>query len=239
MPNSFFSFKKFTVNQDACAMKVCTDACLFGAWSTGIIKENTTQILDIGTGTGLLSLMLAQKTTAFIDAVEIDEKAFIQAVDNIKQSPWSDSIQLHQGSITDYITEKKYDLIISNPPFFENNLQSPDSIKNNAKHDTSLTLNQLLDSIVLHIKKGTGIALILLPFNRVNNFIEDARQKGLFLFSLLLMKQTPKHDYFRGVAVFSTSPSTEIKKLEITIKDETGGYSKEFKELLKDYYLAL
>jgi tRNA1Val (adenine37-N6)-methyltransferase len=139
MANSFFQFKQFIIHQDRCAMKVTTDACLFGAWvakEVGGQKSEVETILDIGTGTGLLSLMLAQKTNATIDSVEIDEAAAEQAQENANASLWKDRIFVMPGDAKDmaYTFCKNFDIIISNPPFYENELTSSDHQKNLAHH---------------------------------------------------------------------------------------------------------
>ena len=119
MSNNYFQFKQFTIHQDKCAMKVCTDACLFGAFVANEIQDKTiNHILDIGAGTGLLSLMLAQKSNAAIDAVEIDKSTYEQAEENISQSSWKEKITVYNSGIADFYSNYKYDLIISNPPFF-------------------------------------------------------------------------------------------------------------------------
>src|SRR4026209_1473778 len=122
MPNNFFRFKQFTVHQEQCTMKVCTDSCITGAWVADYILRNQLQVLnclDIGTGTGLLALMLAQKTGMLIDGVEIDNDAFVQATENFADSPWEKRLHSFHADITTFPTSKEYDLIISNPPFFE------------------------------------------------------------------------------------------------------------------------
>ena len=145
--NTWFQFKQFTIHQEKTAMKVCTDACLFGAWVANKIELNeinADNILDIGCGTGLLSLMLAQKTKAQIDAVEIDKNAFEQAKENINLTEWKEQINIHHGSIIDFKSNKKYDLIICNPPFYENQLKSVDSARNKAMHATTLSYKDLI-----------------------------------------------------------------------------------------------
>src|SRR6476620_3970566 len=139
MSNTYFRFRQFTVHQERTAMKVCTDACLFGAWVASEIRnEDLERVLDIGAGTGLLSLMIAQNSDAVIDAVEIDDHAYSQVVDNFSSSPWNDRLRVHHCSVQQFEPGCKYDLVISNPPFYEHSLRSPDSKKNMAMHSTHL-----------------------------------------------------------------------------------------------------
>src|SRR5450755_4316837 len=151
MPNSYFRFKQFTIQQDRCTMKVCTDSCILGAW-TALRLQGAKRILDIGTGTGLLPLMLAQKTDAYIDTIESDPESFIQAEENIRQSPWPDRIRVIEGDARQYFFQTKFDFIITNPPFYESDLRSPEQKKNKAKHAESLTLEVLMSIVrkILH-----------------------------------------------------------------------------------------
>lgn len=237
MPNNYFKFKQFTIQQDKCAMKVCTDACLFGALVADIDLPNA-KILDIGTGTGLLSLMIAQKNQgAHIDAVEINTMSVEQAAENVAASPWAKNIQVFNSDIVSFVPENKYDLIISNPPFFENDLLSGDEAKNNAKHDSSLNLLQLLNIVNEHLDEN-GILAVLLPYHRVNYFIEEAAKKKLYPKSQVLVKQTPAHTFFRGILFFS-GKLTDPQLKEMFIKDSNQNYSPEFTAALKDYYLYL
>jgi tRNA1Val (adenine37-N6)-methyltransferase len=238
LANNYFEFKQFTIQQDKCAMKVCTDACLFGALVADELQHRTIfDILDIGTGTGLLSLMIAQKKTAVIDAVEIDETAFNQAKENVLQSPWKERINVFNTDILQLQTNKKYDCIISNPPFFESDLKSGDEKKNFAKHDTSLTLTGLLNAVDTHLCDD-GFFAVLLPYHRSIYFEEESLKLNFHLTKKIVIKQTPKHNYFRAMLIFSrTESATAIT--EITIKNEEGNYSGEFIELLQDYYLYL
>jgi tRNA1Val (adenine37-N6)-methyltransferase len=238
MPNNYFQFKQFTIHQEQCAMKVCTDACLFGAWAADSLQNKSVDsILDIGAGTGLLSLLLAQKTTAVIDAVEIDAGAFAQAKENFLQSPWKERLHIINTDITGFSADKKYDYIISNPPFFEDDLKSPQQNKNAAKHDSTLTLQVLLQQVKQLLNKD-GCFAVLLPYHRVAYFITESLQHNLFCHEKVLVKQTPKHTYFRGMLLFSANKTEAINK-EISIKDEAGNYSPEFISLLKEYYLYL
>ena len=218
-------------------MKVCTDACLFGAVAANC-KLPTANLLEIGAGTGLLSLMYAQKEPfAGIDAVEIDKNAAIQAKENFNDSPWKDRLHIINEDILQYKADKKYDCIISNPPFFENDLRSDDESKNKAKHDSSLSLQQLLKVVNIHLSQDGWFA-VLLPYHRVGYFEELGTASGLYLTQRILVRQSPKHDLFRGILFFS-GEKTELKTSEMSIRETDGNYSTAFVELLKDYYLNL
>lgn len=237
MSNSFFQFKQFTVFQQPCAMKVCTDACLFGALVAGNGLP-ATNCLDIGTGTGLLPLMLAQKNKqVFIDAVEIDADAAEQAGENFAASPWKDRIHIFNTDILSFSRDKQYDLIISNPPFFEGDLRSSDEGKNDAKHDTSLNLVQLLQVTKQRLTVNGTIA-VLLPYRRVDFFIEEAGKQELHLTQKVLVRQTRNHAYFRGI-LFLSRNKTEPVSESMYIKDKEGNYTPEFVAALTDYYLYL
>ena len=224
-------------------MKVCTDACLFGALVANNIFSTTTandtlQCLDIGTGTGLLSLMAAQQNKHInFDAIEIDEPAAEQAGENIAASHWADRIQVFNEDILNFLPGKQYDCIFSNPPFFEDDLKSDVKEKNYAKHDTSLDLLQLLQVADSYLT-ADGFFAILLPYHRVNYFIEESKKMGLHLTRQILVKQTMKHKFFRGILFFNRK-KTELELNEIIIKDTDHNYTPEFSAALKDYYLFL
>src|SRR4051794_14751191 len=187
-------------------MKVCTDACLFGAWVTEEVKSKNLKIrnvFDIGTGTGLLPLMFAQKNpSAIIDAVEIDEAASLQAKENFEASPWRESLHIYNTSIQYFHTKKKYDLIISNPPFFENDLKSTDIKRNLALHSSELSWEELLD-IIKKLLKEDGLFAVLLPYHRTEQFIKSATQQSFYLTQKILVNQTCKHHYFRSILLFA------------------------------------
>lgn len=240
-------------------MKVCTDACLFGAWVTRGVPGRK-KVLDIGTGTGLLSLMYAQQNLdAVIDAVEIDRAAAEQAQENFDNSPWSDRLMLHPGTIQEFTPDIKYDLILSNPPFFENDLRSPDPERNKAMHDTSLTLEELGEAISRLLAPG-GIVALLLPYHRSDYCITIMNKCGLRLIPQVRVKQTPVHGFFRSILCFSQEVAVEVPdkeeeqtaglkpdgdqrtrldQQEIIIKTADNVYSEAFTALLKDYYLYL
>jgi len=218
-------------------MKVCTDACLFGALLADSLQHSA-NCLDIGTGTGLLSLMLAQKNKHMvIDAVEIDLKSAEQAKDNFALSPWTNRLHVFNTDVLSFENGKQYDCIISNPPFFEDDLHSPDAAKNNAKHNTTLNLKQLLKIVNMHLA-ADGVFAVLLSNQRLNYFIEEAAKIDLYLTKKNLVKQSAVHDHFRGILFFSRIKS-QHQISEIIIKNNDGDYTKEFITALKDYYLFL
>lgn len=237
MPNPYFQFKQFTVQQDRCAMKVCTDACLFGA-IVAHTKSSAGNCLDIGAGTGLLSLMFAQQNPqALIDAVEIDPEAAAQAEENFKASPWKENLHIIRADIRSFAPDRKYDLVFSNPPFFEDDLRSADARKNKAKHDTGLSLAELLKQANA-LLSDNGVFAVLVPYHRVDYFVEEAGRYGLQLSKKIRVKQTEAHGYFRGILFFdrvTTTPETAV----ISIKDDTNEYTSEFTDLLRAYYLYL
>ncbi len=246
MANSHFQFKQFTIQQDRCAMKVTTDGCLFGAWAADLINKEKLIIndcLDIGTGTGLLSLMLAQKTTnAEIDAIEIDEGAAKQAQENADASPWKDKIFVMPGDAKDmaYTFGKEYDVIISNPPFYENELASPDPQKNTAHHNSGLLLADLLQ-VIKDILHPDGRFYLLLPYKR---FLEAGllfQKYHLDINHTTLIMQSPQHTPFRFFVAGNHSGNSEsaYTKDKIVIRDEQNNYTEAFVNLLKDYYLYL
>lgn len=237
MSNNYFQFKQFTIHQDRCAMKVCTDACLFGSMLP-VVEKEIFHVLDIGTGTGLLSLMLAQRSrTALIDALEIETGASSQAAENFLDSPWADRLNgIHTDALL-FNPTHPYDLIISNPPFFEGDLLSGDQNKNSAKHDRSLTLQQLAGRGAEWLAPEGSLAL-LLPDHRLSEFEEMARLQGLYLQKKIRVRQSPKHDFFRGIMFFKKKQSRLITD-EIVIRKNDGEYSEVFKSLLSPYYLNL
>lgn len=217
-------------------MKVCTDACILGAY---IDVSERRRILDIGAGTGLLSLMMAQRTESKIDAVEIDENAYNQALENIIESPFGNQIKLYHSSIQGFAKgyENEYDLIISNPPFFQNSLKSPDNQANKAHHDTTLTFEELISSIK-KLLASRGIFMVLLPPFEMQRFEKIATQNEFFLHKKLKVRHSSKHKIFREICSFSYQKTAIISENELNIyEDDNKTYSENFKSLLKDYYL--
>jgi|KBSSwiS6_1023812.scaffolds.fasta_scaffold02722_2 tRNA1Val (adenine37-N6)-methyltransferase len=250
MSNSFFRFKQFIIHQDKCAMKVTTDACLFGAWAANITggqesiadskQLSIKNILDIGCGTGVLSLMLAQKTDADIDAIEIDDEAAAQAMENEEACSFRNSLKVINDDARNYRFGKKYDVIISNPPFYENELKSLSSKKNTAHHSKELVLDDLL-TIIKQNLSNPGVFFLLLPFKREDEIKALIDEAGMKLLKLILVRQSVNHHYFRIMLMgkINDDEYSETEFDELSIWDQRQQYTEEFTRLLRDYYLYL
>jgi tRNA1Val (adenine37-N6)-methyltransferase len=233
-------------------MKVTTDGCLFGAWASQKVGSRESiggggqnmkvgRVLDIGTGTGLLSLMLSQKKPALkIDAIEIDAEAAKQAKENVDESPWKDRISIVHGDAKTFISPYQYDCIISNPPFYEKELKSENSQKNLAYHSDELLLDALLQVIKTNLAPG-GSFFLLLPFKRDAEIKELLLQHDCHIMELCFVRQSTAHSYFRIMlmATFSAEAPVETIINEIAIKDGGDKYTQEFIGLLEEYYLYL
>lgn len=228
-------------------MKVTTDACLFGAWVAHEVetdpdsyREKVENALDIGTGTGLLSLMLIQKNPEIkILALEIDKSAADQAAANIDASLWKDQVDIVEGDVKDHSFPEKFDLIVSNPPFYETELRSGTQQKNIAFHSDNLTLHELLHAIKTNLG-ADGNFYLLLPYKRNDEIKRLFKDHQLHISKLLLVRQSVKHDYFR---IFLKGNLNAMQKEtefdEMSIWDEKQQYTAEFVRLLKEYYLHL
>ena len=219
-------------------MKVCTDACILGAWFAGKPFSDS-NVLDIGSGTGLLMMMLAQKSKATIHGIELSLSCFKQLKENIAQNQWGERLTVYHGDVRSYSFPEKYDFIIANPPFYENDLQSGTSEKNLAKHSGELSLKELVQVIQrnLSIKGSFGI---LLSYDRWEYFNGLSEEQGFYLREKLFIRHSPAHNFSRAVLRYSHSTEKSIPAHEISIHEgDTAGYSKEFIALMEDYYLYL
>jgi tRNA1Val (adenine37-N6)-methyltransferase len=230
------------VHQEHTAMKVCTDACLFGGWTAANPSiQSARNILDIGSGTGLLSLMLAQQSPAHITAIEIEAGAYKQTKANFELSPWKERLDVVHTSIQDYVTDNKgqqFDCIITNPPFYEGDLNSPDNAKNLASHSTALSWDDLAKS-VHHLLDEQGAWFVLVPTLRAYTMQKIASNYGLYLSEECLMYNDAKHLPIRAMLKFMRQKDASILRSKIIIKNEDQSYSTEFTNYLKDYYLHL
>jgi len=233
----FFSFKHFTVYHDKCAMKVGTDGVLLGAWAD---VRNAANILDIGTGSGLIALMLAQRSKAIITAIDIDENAVIQAKINVENSKWNDRIQLIEADLNTFCntTKQQFDLIVSNPPYFKNSLETPDLSRTMARHASANFHHEIIFS-AKKLLTDNGRLCLILPVNEGNDCIIFAQNNGLFCSKKVLVFPKPNSLAKRLLIEFSKQETTCYES-EITIESEARHYySDEFCALVKDFYLKL
>ena len=237
MPNPFFSFKQFTVYHHRCAMKVGIDGVLLGAWAD---VNCANKVLDIGTGSGLIALMLAQRTCAQITAIDIEPNAILQTEENIENSPWKDSITAKEISIQQFAatTDEKFDLIVSNPPYFVNSLKNNCADKTTARHTDSLTHEELMTWAKKMLAENGRICLIL-PVNEGIKCVQFAESIGLYCHKMVYVHPKPAVEAKRVLLQFGFAPiTTEVTELDIETS-ERHQYSKEFAVLAKDFYLKL
>ncbi|MGZ5285828.1 MAG: tRNA1(Val) (adenine(37)-N6)-methyltransferase [Flavisolibacter sp.] len=242
-----FQFKQFTIHQHRTAMKVTTDSCLFGAWTATELKNKKSasqHSLDIGTGTGLLSLMIAQESDYKIDALEIDPLAAQQARENIEASPWKEKINIIEQDLLTYSPDKQYDVIFSNPPFYENELSSGKTAKDIAHHSKALTLEQLFLK-TKELLKDEGQFYFLLPYKRQEEINQLLSKAELVTVDEIHVKPSVNHApsriMIRGMK--RESLQNHINKVSphliLSIKDQDQQYTTEFRSLLNPYYLYL
>lgn len=229
-----FDFKQFTICHDRCAMKVGTDGVLLGAWTE--VGAGVSRVLDIGTGSGLIAIMLAQKCPADITGIDIDAEAIGQAKENGGRTPWSGRVHFLQQDILEYIPEMGFDLIVCNPPFFENSMQSSNQKRNKARHCDSLPLD-LLAGRAHEMLLPDGCFNVVLPVKTAENFVQMAWEKGLNLQKKCVVYSKPHTPPKRTLLSFKKGntiyPGTEL----LYICNEDGEYSEEYRNLTKDYYL--
>jgi tRNA1Val (adenine37-N6)-methyltransferase len=237
MSNSYFQFKQFKIAQDRCAMKITTDACIQGAWTP--ILPHVKHVLDIGAGTGLLSLMLAQRDAhILIDAIENDDAASAQAAENAAQSPWHDRINIIAGDVRGYEATCKYDLIISNPPFFNSSLLGPDAKKNTARHTLSLTYTDLLKAIAANLAKH-GYVSVLLPLAEYHQWKSIMKENDWNEAGKLDITHTAHAAIKRVISIWNKQHMLYAQEQRLTIKDQENNYSRAFSDLLSPFYLGL
>lgn len=236
MSNDYFQFKQMRIEQSQCAMKVSTDACIQGAWTP--IAAHVQRVLDIGTGTGLLALMLAQrKHTLNIDALEIEHSAAQQAIENIQQSPFAAQINIYETDAQDWLSEQAYDLIICNPPFFSNSLKSDKQLRNLARHNDSLTFDNLAQLIASRLKPD-AYASILIPTTEQANWAAAAIKHDLYTAQQLMIQPFEYSAPNRMILILSKTKSA-LETEELIIYQSPKVYTPHFRDLLHPFYLHL
>jgi tRNA1Val (adenine37-N6)-methyltransferase len=234
MANSFFNFKQFTIYQDRCAFKVGTDGVMLGACADVTGRKN---ILDIGTGTGLVALMLAQRCDAEIFAIEPDRDSFVQASENVKLSKWNNRIKIDNCTLQEYLPGKiKFDLIVTNPPYFIDSLKNPDPAKSIARHNVSLTHSAVLEGTD-RLLEEEGLLQLILPYDEGNIFIAEAQGYGFYCSNILKIRPTPSSEIRRLILGFSRK---KLKPGEKFLTIETGkrhDFTGDYVSLMQDFYL--
>lgn len=233
-----FTFKQFHVNQDRCAMKIGTDGVLLGAWTPLI--NNPYNVLDIGAGTGILSLMLAQRSNAEqIDAIEIDEDAYEQCVENFEASPWGDKLFCFHAGLDEFVDEPEdeYDLIISNPPFYTDDYKSDNSSRDLARFEDALPFEELIEAAAL-LLSDNGIFSVIIPFKEEERFVSLCKELDLFPLKITRVKGTPTTEIKRSLLAFCKMEQTPLID-ELVIEISRHNYTPEYIELTKDFYLKM
>lgn len=245
-----FKFKQFSIIQEKSAMKVGTDGVLLGAWAPLI--NNPYNVLDIGAGTGLISLMLAQRSYAEqIDAIEIEENAYEECVDNFENSPWADRLFCYHAGLDEFVEElqeideatnefemvEQYDVIVSNPPFYTEDYKTPEEARDLARFADALPFDELVEAAYLLLSEN-GIFSVIIPYSAEENFIALAKQSLLFPLKITRVKGTPTSEIKRSLLAFTRIEQTPIID-EIVIETARHQYTPEYIELTKEFYLKM
>lgn len=236
MPNTFFRFQRFVVHQERCAMKVGTDGVLIGAWAKG-----GKRVLDIGTGTGLVALMMAQRyRQARVDAVDIDPECCLQAEENVADSPFPDRVEVFCSPVQTFANDDArkglYDAVVSNPPFFDNALKAPDSSRRMARHTDSLPFAELFQAVSV-VMAPLGEFSAIIPFDYKLMFEREAAAAGLFLTRSCAVKTTPTKNPKRYLLAFRKQHSDFVEVAEEVLEVSPGCRSAWYRQLTSDFYL--
>ena len=234
-----FQFKQFSVEQDRCAMKIGTDGVLLGAWSP--IPDNVFSVLDVGAGTGIIALMLAQRTNAEqIDAFEIDEDAYEQAVENFENSPWGDRLFCFHAGLDEFMEEPEdeYDLIISNPPFYTEDYKTENEQRDLARFSDAMPFEDLVEAADLLLSEN-GIFSVIIPYKEEEKFIALAKDFDLFPIKITRVKGTPATEMKRSLLAFSRNHLEDFPVDELVIETSRHIYTEEYITLTKDFYLKM
>ena len=235
MSNNYFQFKKFKIVQDRCAMKVGTDGCLLGGWFDCSQSRN---ILDVGSGSGLIAIMAAQRCNATVTGVEIDSDAAIQAIENVNNSPWSDRIRIINEDLLSYTTAERFDTIVSNPPYFVNSLKCDNDARTTARHSDTLSNNDFFRKCKELLTEEGKISIII-PSDISTDWQEVAKSNGFHTSRITHIKTTPDKMAKRVLIEFSTCKPQEMFEETLILEKKRGVYSDEAQNILKDFYLKL
>ena len=235
MSNNYFCFKQFAVVQDNTAMKVGTDGVLLGAWCD---CANARRVLDVGTGTGLIAMMVAQRSEAQVTAVEIDSSACIDAVGNFGNCPWSDRIELFNLPIQEFAADctDRFDLIVSNPPFFSNSLKAPGAGRALARHDDSLPVTDLFDCAA-RLLADNGRLSVIIPADRLDDYNAEASRHRLTAVRRAMLRPSPDQPFHRAMVEYGYGAALATDEVICIETTEHGVYSPEYVALTRDFYL--
>ncbi len=233
MANNYFSFKQFTISQDRSAFKVGTDGVLLGAIAD---VGGAQKILDVGSGSGLIAIMLAQRSEADISAIEPDFGSYVQACDNIGNCKWSSRISIENCDLQSYTANEKFDLIVTNPPFFKDSLKNPDQRKAAARHNDSLTSDELLTGVSRLLVENGKFQLIM-PYAEGNIFIVEAAGFGFFCNSILKIRPLPDSEIRRLILTFSRQKTVPSEKFLTIEKGKRHEFTEDYINLTKEFYL--
>ena len=235
MANGYFQFKQFTVHQQHCAMKVGTDGTLLGAWAKA--SDGACRILDIGTGTGLIALMMAQRyPQALVTAIDIDEGAVRQAKENVSASPFADRITVLEADVLTFEETEKYDSIVCNPPFFEDSLTCPDPQRTEARHTVTLGYRQLMETAFRLLKEDGRFSMIIPSDCRVR-LESEAHLRGFFISRVCSIQTTPKKEPKRYMIEMVKQPVNEINTTNGILESSPQVRSDWYRELTKEFYI--
>jgi len=234
-----FQFKQFTVQQDKCAMKIGTDSVLLGAWCP--IDNNPFSVLDIGAGTGILSLMLAQRSSAEqIDSLEIDESAYEQCVENFENSPWSDRLFCFHAGLDEFVDdpEDEYDIIISNPPFYSEDYKTDNSQRDLARFQDALPFEDLVEAADLLLSEN-GIFAVIIPYKEEERFIDLCAEVELFPIKVTRIKGSYTTPIVRSLLAFKRYELSVLTADELVVEINRHEYTDDYINLTKDFYLKM
>lgn len=236
--NKPFKFKQFTVKQDRCAMKIGTDGVLLGAWTS--VKRNPFSVLDIGSGTGILSLMIAQRSFAEqIEAIEIDDNAYEQCSENFENSPWNDRLFCYHASLLEFVEEVEdaFDLIICNPPFYSEDYKTENKSRDLARFNDAMPFKHIIYAVA-HLLAEDGLFSIVIPKKEEDDFVALANTIGLFPQRILHVRGNPDAEVKRSLIEFSYTEK-EVEISELIIETNRHNYTEDYINLTKDFYLKM
>lgn len=232
MSNSFFSFRQFSISQDRCAMKVGTDGVLLGAWAPG-----GQRILDVGTGTSLIALMMAQRfPTSHVVGIDVDDEACLQAVENVENSPFSDRVKIVKSSLQEFLVEESFDAIVSNPPYFVNSLKNPDARRTLARHTDSLSFDDLFRGVG-RLLSEYGVFSIIIPTDALEQMLLNACHYGFYVSRQVAVKTVERKLPKRYLLSFRRQPTECVVKEIKVMTDSEESRSTWFDALTREFYL--